>query len=53
MKSQDKYKEVKTFQFTNAVVRVHIPDITKAERERRMKTIHKATVSMFEKGVAV
>ena len=38
----DTYKETKVFRYPNAVVRVHIPDITEEERERRMQDIHKA-----------
>lgn len=39
MKQQDTYKEVKTIQCGNATARVHIPDITEEERNRRMKEI--------------
>ena len=42
MKQQDTYKEVKTLHYENVVVRVHIPDLTTEERERRMKEIGKA-----------
>lgn len=42
MRQKDTYKEVKTFHYENIVVRVHIPDLTDAERERRMKEIGKA-----------
>lgn len=42
MKQSDTYKEVKTFHYDNAVVRVHIPDLTVEERERRKKEIGKA-----------
>lgn len=42
MKQPDTYKEVKTIYFENAVARVHIPDITPEERERRMKDIGRA-----------
>ena len=43
MKCQDTYKEVKTYVYPNAIVRVHIPDLTDEERERRMNNIKKAT----------
>lgn len=43
MKNQDTYKEVKTFIYPNAIVRVHRPDLTDEERERRMNNIKKAT----------
>ena len=42
-KVQDTYKEVKTFTYDNCIVRVHIPDLTEEERERRMKILHKET----------
>lgn len=51
-KCQDTYKEVKTFNYPNAVVRVHIPDITEEERERRMNELKKAT-ARFMKAVEV
>lgn len=53
MRNQDTYKEVKTFHLTDAVIRVHIPDITTDERERRMKNIHKAAADLLKKGVTV
>lgn len=40
--TKDSYKETKTYQFPNMTVRVHIPDITAEERNRRMTAIHKA-----------
>ena len=44
---QDTYKEVRTFHYDNAVVRVHIPDLTPEERERRMKEVTKAAVDLL------
>lgn len=41
MKQQDTYKEVITIQYANAVARVHIPDITEEEREKRLERIGK------------
>ena len=38
----DSYKEIKTFNYPNAVVRVYIPDLTEEERTRRMNEIKKA-----------
>ncbi len=35
-------KEVKTFEFPGVVVRVHIPDLTEAERSQRLKALKKA-----------
>lgn len=42
MQSQDSYKEVKTFTYPNAIVRVHIPDLAEDERSRRMKEVQRA-----------
>lgn len=49
MKNQDTYKAVKTFIYPNAIVRVHIPDLTEEEQRRRMKRIHAAAADMFRK----
>ena len=43
----DTYKEVRTFSFDNAVVRVHIPDLTEEERNRRMETIKRAAAALL------
>ncbi len=51
MKNQDTYSEVKTFTFPNMTARVHIPDITPAERERRMVAIHKAAANLLKGAV--
>lgn len=48
MKGQDTYKEVRTFNFPNCIVRVHIPDLTEEERERRMKAIHNAAADLLK-----
>ena len=48
MKSQDTYKEVKIIEFPGMIARVHIPDITAEERERRMKAIHKAAAALLK-----
>lgn len=47
MKKEDTYKEVRTFHYDNAVVRVHIPDLTTEEKERRMKEVTKAAVNLL------
>lgn len=47
MREPDKIKEVKTFHFPNATVRVHIPDITEEEREFRYKQIHDAAAELL------
>jgi hypothetical protein len=39
-----------TMKFPNAVVRVHIPDITEEEREFRMSVIEKAALDILTKG---
>ena len=44
---KDTYKEVRTLNINGNVVRVHIPDITEAERERRMKDIAKLAGEML------
>ena len=47
MKQQDTYKEVVTIQYANAVARVHIPDLTQEERERRLERIGKRAAELF------
>lgn len=42
------YKEVRTFNFSNMTVRVHIPDLTTDERNRRMKQIYKAAEELIK-----
>ncbi len=44
---QDTYKEVRVFEYPNAIVRVHIPDLTPEERARRMKRIHDAAAALL------
>lgn len=44
---KDTYKETKVFYYGNAVVRVHIPDITQEERNRRMENIQKAAAVLL------
>ena len=49
MKGQvDTYKEVRTFEFPNWIIRVHIPDLTEEERARRMKAIHDAAAEVLK-----
>ena len=45
---QDTYKEVREFKYPNAVVRVHIPDLTEEERERRMKAVKIAAEKLMK-----
>ena len=44
----DTYKEVKTFEYPNMVVRVHIPDLSEEERQQRLKAIQKAAVELLK-----
>ena len=46
MKQADTYKEVRIFQRGNITARVHIPDLTPEERERRLKEIGKAVARL-------
>lgn len=48
MHGQDTYKEVRTFEYPGITVRVHIPDLSDAERNRRMKQLYKATESLLK-----
>ena len=47
MKQQDTYKEIKTIAREGIVARVYIPDLTEAERSRRMKEIEKAAAQLL------
>ena len=47
-KCQDTYKEIKTFEYPNCIVRVHIPDITEQEREYRMRIIQKSAEALLK-----
>lgn len=42
----DKIKETKVYYFPNAVISVHIPDLTDDEYERRHKELEKAVAIM-------
>ena len=44
----DTYKEVKTFEYPNMTVRVHIPDLTPEKRTQRMKSIHTAAAELLK-----
>ncbi|MBR4859322.1 MAG: hypothetical protein IKU08_09095 [Clostridia bacterium] len=37
-----------TFNFPNAIVRVHRPELTDQERSKRMKAIHKASADLLK-----
>lgn len=47
MKEKDTYKEVRTIQHGDNVVRVHIPCLTEEERGRRMKDISQAAIKLL------
>lgn len=47
-KSIDTYKETREFKFPNMTVRVHIPDISEQERNRRMKKIHNSASALLK-----
>jgi anaerobic ribonucleoside-triphosphate reductase len=48
VKRQDVYKETRIFIFPNMIARVHIPDLTKEERARRMAIIHDAAANLLK-----
>lgn len=41
-------KEVRTFTYPNAIVRVHFPDLTEEENKRRMKRLYQAAVEVLK-----
>lgn len=43
--------EIKTFTYPNVIVRVHFPDISDEENERRMKLIKKAATELLKEKV--
>ena len=47
-KVKDTYKEIKTIEHPNVIVRIHIPDLTDSERARRMKLVHKASEELLK-----
>lgn len=49
MKGQvDTYKETKVFTYPGWTIRVHIPDLTDEERNRRMKNIEKSAAALLK-----
>lgn len=42
------YKEVRTFEYTNMIVHVHIPELSDVEKARNMKQLIKATESLLK-----
>ena len=47
-KHADTYNEIKTFEYPGMLVRVHIPDLSDAERSRRTKQLYKATEALLK-----
>ena len=46
----DTYKEVRVFHYPNMTVRVHIPDLTPEERERRIEQIARSAAALLTEG---
>lgn len=47
MKEMDTYSEVRTIKHGDIVARVHIPDLTGEERDRRLKKIGQAASQLL------
>jgi hypothetical protein len=47
----DGQREIKTFTYPNAVVRVYQPDISDEEQKKRMKKIHKAAEELLKEKI--
>ena len=47
MARNDTYNVTKTYHFPNGVVRVHFPDISDAEQERRYEEIKRAALALL------
>lgn len=43
------YKEIKTLEFPNMTVRIHIPELSQEERAKRMKAIHRKAAELLKK----
>lgn len=50
-KCQDTYKEVKTYERNNVILKVYIPELTEEERERRMKKLYKAAEELLREEI--
>ncbi len=48
MKTQDTYSTTKVYTYPNAIVRVHIPDLTDEERALRHKMLYKAAEALLK-----
>ena len=42
------YKEIKTFEYPNMTIRVHIPVLTDEERKQRTNQLKKASVALMK-----
>ena len=47
MKEKDTYSEVRTIRHGDIVARVHIPNLTQDERDRRMKAVSQAASKLL------
>lgn len=47
----DGQREVKTFTYPNAIVRVHFPDLSEEENKKRMKKIQKAAAELLKETI--
>ena len=47
-RSRDVYKEVRVFEYPGWIIRVHIPDISDEENERRMKQVRKSAEALLK-----
>lgn len=45
--------KIETFTYPNAIVRVHFPDLTTEENNRRMKKIRKAAAELLKETAAI
>lgn len=45
--------KTQTFTYPNAIVRVHFPDLTDEENNRRMKKIRKAATELLKETAAI
>lgn len=44
----DTYKEVKVLDFPGMVARVHIPNLTQEERNKRLNKVHNAAAELLK-----
>lgn len=49
----DGQREVETFIYPNAIVRVHFPDLSEEENNRRMKKIQKAAAELLKEKINI